>query len=99
MDERKVTILETAATAVAEIAYFVENEGYPVAAKKFVDDAFNFFDKISNDIVEYNTCKYKRWASLGYQCAYFRKKYVVAFLSLKTEFIVCDFVSMKLLAE
>ena len=42
MGKRKVSILEPAATAVAEIAWFIENKGLPQTAKKFVDEAFNF---------------------------------------------------------
>jgi hypothetical protein len=34
MGKRKVSILEPAATAVAEIAFFIEGEGLPKTAKK-----------------------------------------------------------------
>lgn len=49
MGKRKVSVLEPAATAVAEVAWFIESEGMPQTAKKFVDDAFLLFDKISDD--------------------------------------------------
>jgi len=42
MVRRKVSILEPAATAVAEIAWFIESKGMPQTAKKFVDEAFLF---------------------------------------------------------
>jgi len=42
MGKRKVSILEPA-TAVAEIAWFIESKGYPETAKQFVNDAFLFF--------------------------------------------------------
>ena len=42
MGKRQVSILQTAATAVAEIAFFIENKGLPVSAKKFTDEAFQF---------------------------------------------------------
>lgn len=64
--KRKVSILEPAATAVAEIAWFIESEGMPKTAKKFAEDAFLFFDKISDDRVEHNPCNYDRWEMLGY---------------------------------
>jgi len=44
MVRRKVSILEPAATAVAEIAWFIESKGMPQTAKKFVDEAFLFFE-------------------------------------------------------
>ena len=40
MGKRKVSILEPAATAVAEVAWFIENKGLPQTAKKFVTEAF-----------------------------------------------------------
>ena len=36
MVKRKISILEPAATAVAEIAWSIENEGLPQTAKKFL---------------------------------------------------------------
>lgn len=97
MDKRKVTILETAVTAVAEIALFIEGNGMPQTAKKFVDDAFLFFEKISNEAIEHKPCNYNIWKDLGYRCATYKKKYVVAYLSQEKEVVICDFVSAKLL--
>jgi hypothetical protein len=99
MGKRKVSILEQAATAVAEIAFFIEGKGMPLTAKKFVDDAFAFFEKISIDTADHRLCDYKRWQDLGYQCIHYKKKYVVAYLSLSNEIIICDFVAAKLLKE
>ena len=41
MGKRKVTILESAATAVAEIALFIVGKGLPQTAKKFVDEVLH----------------------------------------------------------
>lgn len=60
MGKRKITILEPAATAVAEIAFFIESKGLPATAKKFVREAFAFFEKISDDIIEHSLCRYNR---------------------------------------
>lgn len=51
MGKRKISILEPAATAIAEIAWFIEHKGLPDTAKKFVNDAFNFFEKLSDERV------------------------------------------------
>ena len=45
MGKRKVTILEPAVEEVARIALFIEGEGLPKTAKKFVDDAFDFLGR------------------------------------------------------
>jgi hypothetical protein len=36
-------------------------------------------------------CKYALWAIMNYRCANFRKKYVVAYLNLSEEIIICNF--------
>ncbi len=97
MGKRKVSILEPAATSVAEIALFIESEGLPQTAKKFVDDAFLFFEKLSDERIEHKPCSYKRWKDLSYRCVPYKKKYVVAYLSQEKEIVICDFVSAKLL--
>lgn len=98
MGKRKVSILEPAATAVAEIAFFIESEGLPQTAKKFVDDAFLFFEKLSDERIEHKPCSHRRWKDLGYRCVPYKKKYVVAYLSQEKEIVICDFVSAKLLS-
>jgi hypothetical protein len=97
--KRKVSILETAATNIAETAFFIESKGLPKTAKKFVDEAFDFFDKLSDDMIEHMQCRNRKWKRLGYRCITYKKKYVVAFLSLENEVIICDFVASKLLRE
>ncbi len=68
MGKRKVSILEPAATAVAEIALFIESEELPQTAKKFVDQAFEFFRKLSNERIEHKPCTYNQWKNLNYRC-------------------------------
>ena len=97
MGKRKVSILETAATSVAEISWFIENKGMPQTAKKFVDDAFLFFDKLSDERIEHKPCSYNKWKNLGYRCVPYKRKYIVAYLSQEKEIIICDFISAKLL--
>ena len=64
-----------------------------------MDYAFVYFEKLSGTIAEHGFCKYKRWQGLGYRCVPYKKKYIVAFLSLSNEVVICDFVSTKGLRE
>ena len=98
MGKRKVSILEPAATAVAEIAWFIENKGLPQTAKKFVADAFQFFGKLSDERIEHKRCSYNRWKDLDYRCVPYKKKYIIAYLSQEKEIVICDFVAAKLLS-
>jgi hypothetical protein len=80
MGKRKVSILEPAATAVAEIAFFIESKGMPQTAKDFVIEAFDFFHKLSDDRIKHRPCSYKKWSNLSYRCVAYKKKYTVAYL-------------------
>jgi hypothetical protein len=73
MVKRKVSILEPAATAVAEIAWFIENKGLPRTAKKFVHEAFLFFEKLSDERIEHKPCSYNRWNNLDYRCVPYKR--------------------------
>lgn len=94
---RKVTILESAIEAVSGIAYFVEEKGLPITAKKFVDEAFDFFDHLADEQISHKPCKHLMWQILNYRCANFKKEYVVAYLDNTDEIIICDFTLQKLL--
>lgn len=54
MGKREVTILDPASDGVAEAAYFIESKGMPDTAKKFVDEAFEFFVSLSDEIIEHH---------------------------------------------
>ena len=96
MGKRKISVLEPAATAVAEIAWFIESKGLPQTAKKFVNEIFDFFEKLSDERLEHKPCSYNNWKILNYRCITYKKKYVIAYLSQEKEIIICDFVSAKL---
>ena len=99
MGERKqVTILENVVETIAEIAFFIESKGMPDTAKKYVDDIFAFLERLSVPNVKH-LCEYKEWESLEYSCINYKRKYVVAYLDLSEEIIICDFVPAKLLFE
>ena len=95
MGKRKITILEPAVEEVARIALFIESEGLPKTAKKFVDDAFAFFADLSDERIVHRPCKYPAWKALNLRCINFRKKYIVSYLDNKNEIIVCEFALQK----
>jgi plasmid stabilization system protein ParE len=97
MGKRKVTILEPAVEEVARIALYIEGEGLPKTAKRFVDDAFAFFESISDERIIHRPCKHPAWRGLGLRCINFRKKYIVSSLDNSNEIIICEFALQKLL--
>ncbi len=96
MAQRKVRILHKAAEEVAYVAYFIESKGLPKTAKRFVDESFSFFHKLGNSMVRHKPCNQVVWKEEGYRCANFKKKYVVAYLEMEDEVIICDFALQKL---
>jgi hypothetical protein len=96
MGKRKVTILEPASDAVAEIAFFIEGKGLPETAKKFIDKAFEFFAGLSDERIEHHPCTYPLWKYLHYRCITY-KKYTVAYILYKDEIVICEFVPSKLI--
>jgi len=94
--KRKVTILDTAVESVAKVALFIEGKGMPETAKRFVDNAFVFFDELSNERQVHRPCRHLTWKKLTYRCATFRKKYTVAYLEHSKEIIICEFALTKL---
>jgi plasmid stabilization system protein ParE len=84
MVKRKVTILEPAVEAVSKIAFFIESEGLPETAKRFVDAVFDFFEKLADEKIIHRPCKYLPWQQMNFRCATFRKKYAVAYLDNDT---------------
>jgi plasmid stabilization system protein ParE len=97
MGKRKVTILDPAVEEVARIALYIEGEGLPATTKKFVDEAFEFFESLSDERVVHHPCRNSLWNLMNYRCAPFRKKYAVAYLFNTNEIIICDFALQKLL--
>ncbi|HVY73934.1 MAG TPA: type II toxin-antitoxin system RelE/ParE family toxin [Puia sp.] len=99
MVKREVTILDAAVEAVANIALFIEGKGLPETAKRFVDEVFSFFHQLADEQIVHRPCRYAPWRKLTYRCATFRKKYLVAYLELGSEVIVCEFALAKLLVQ
>lgn len=97
MGKREVVILEQAAREVTRIAFFIETEGMPETAKKFVDQAFDFFKTLANNKFVHRPCSYEPWQVLSYRCTTFRKKYMVAYLNNSDQEVICDFLLQKLI--
>lgn len=97
MGKRKLTILEPAVMEVAHVAFYIEGKGMPETAKRFVDEAFHFFEHLADEAITHRPCQFESWNQMGYRCASFRKKYVVAYLDNSDEIIICDFSLQKLL--
>jgi hypothetical protein len=93
---RKITVKQSAAESIAEIAWFVQSKGMVKTAEKFSDDAYDFLFALSKSIKSYPTCKEPIRATLGYKCIPYKKKFTIVFIETESEIIVCEFIPSKL---
>ncbi len=96
MGSRKITVKQSAADSIAEIAWFVQSKGMVKTAEKFSDDAYDFIFTLSKNIKSYPTCKEPIRAMLGYKCIPYKKKFTIVFIETDVEIIVCEFIPSKL---
>jgi len=97
--KRKITIRESAAKSIAEIAWFVESKGMVTTAEKFSDDAYDFIEEFSNPMIKHSKCRDELRNALGLKCRIFRKKFTVVFLETDEEILVTEFKPSKLIKE
>ncbi len=77
MGSRKITVKQSAADSIAEIAWFVQSKGMVKTAEKFSDDAYDFLFILSKSIKSYLKCKEPIRATLGYKCIPYKKKFTI----------------------
>ena len=97
MVRRKVVIRKSVAYRIAEIAWFIESKGMVVTAEKFTDEVYDYFIKLADDKKTYALCREPKRAALGYKCVPYKRKYTIAFIETKTEIIICEFISSKMI--
>jgi hypothetical protein len=95
MGRRKVTVSKSAAESIAAIAWFIESKGMVATAENFADSVYDFFVKISNNLVTYAVCRDKARASLGLKCLPYKKKYTVVFWESEKELLIHEFTLSK----
>ena len=95
MVSRKVTIKQSVAYQIAEIAWFIESKGLVRTAEKFSDAAYDFIEKLAISIRNYATCRDPERAFFGYKCVPYKKKYTIIFIESDDELIICEFILSK----
>jgi len=92
---RKVTVKETVAGSIAEIAWYIESKGLIATAENFADGVYDFFIKLSDSRRNHAICRDPERAVLGYKCIPYKKKYTIVFLETNEELIICEFLPAK----
>ncbi len=97
MGSRKLSIKQSAADSIAEIAWFIQSGGMIKTAENFSDDVYDFIFELCNKIKSYPNCKEPLRALLGYKCIPYKKKYTLVFIESESEIIICEFLPSKLI--
>lgn len=97
MGYRKISIKQSVAESIAEIAWYIESKGLPATAEKFADSIYDFIEKLGDKRKSYRTCSEPQRVLMGYKCITYKKKYVIVFIELDTEIIVCEFTPSKMI--
>lgn len=95
MGWREVTVKETVADTVAEIAWYIESKGLIATAENFADGVYDFFIKLSDSRRSHALCHDPERALLGYKCISYKKKYTIVFLETDEEICICEFIPSK----
>ena len=95
MGVRTVVVKQSAAESIAEISWYLESEGLLATAEKFIDDAYNFIEKLGDSRKGYRTCREPIREALGFKCIPYKKKYTIVFIELDAEIIICEFILSK----
>ena len=95
MGSREVTVKESVADNIAQVAWYIESMGLVATAENFTDGVYDFFIKIADSRRRHATCRDPERALLGYKCISYRKKYTVVFIETDEELIICEFIPSK----
>jgi len=92
---REVTVKETVADSIADVAWYIESKGLIATAEKFADDVYDYFIKLSDSRRSHAVRRDPERALLGYKCISYNKKYTIVFLETANELIICEFIPSK----
>jgi len=97
MGRRKVTIKQSAAFSIAQIAWFIESNGMVKTAEKFVDDVYDYLLRFENEIITYPFCRDEKRKLIGLKCKPYKRKFTIVILETDNEIIITEFIASKLI--
>jgi hypothetical protein len=97
MGRRKVTVRESVATGVANVAWFIESKGMIATADKFSDSVYDFMETLSDERLVHAPCRDPDRKLMGLKCKSFKKKYTIVFFETEQDIMVCEFLISKLI--
>jgi hypothetical protein len=93
---KSITVKESVAKSIAEIAWYIESQGLLTTAENFADHVYDFFTKLADSRRIHAICRDPDRARFGYKCVVYKKKYTAVFLETDVELIICEFIPSRL---
>lgn len=90
--KEKVIFRKKAKFAIRDIAFYIELQGYPETAEKFVEKLVRYGHSLSVFPDKYPICKQPQFAKRNMHCAVFHKNYVFVYKLVKTELIIYNII-------
>ena len=97
MGRRKVVVLVSVRTSIAEASWYIESKGLIATADKFADAVYNFIERLSNPNISYKICSEPERALHGLRCIQFRK-YTIVYEESDDEILVVEFIPSKMIS-
>ncbi len=95
MGKRKITIKQSVADCIAEVAWFIESKGMVASAEQFSDSVYDFFEQMADDRRRFRLCRDPENAAMGYKCVVYKRKYTIVIIESVSEIIICKFIPSK----
>ena len=90
--KEKIVFRRKAKLAILDIAFYIELEGYPETAEKFVEKLVRFGHALSVFPDKYPICKQPQFAKLSMHCALFHKNYIFIYKQVKSKLIIYNII-------
>jgi plasmid stabilization system protein ParE len=90
MEERKLKVIfrERARLSIRNFAIFIEEEGYPETADKFVKSLITFGSSLNKFPEKYALCKNPSLLNRKFRCAVFKNNYIFIYKIIRNELII-----------
>lgn len=84
----QVVFKRSALRSIGQIATYIEEQGYPTTAERYVQRLLTFARSLSQFPNKYQLCKSEKLRAAGFRCASFEKTYVLVYKELSSKTVI-----------
>lgn len=87
-----ITYKKRAAVSIYKIGFYIEDKGYPITAKNFINELYGFGNSLADFPAKYPICRKKAWVKRNLRCAVFKKDYIFVHKLIEDELVIYNVV-------